>query len=165
MLVLWRDPPYLHDEQQPAGDTAVLDALLDRLHQEARTAGVPNAVQIYAGNRYPEDAHPDGDHWVPTDPGDGDQPELFLVVGAGQSPLYWTQPPAAQHVSHGQPPSQASQPGDDYAFAYLYGGSQSYAPQSSLVPTEQAREAARLFIATGGQRPANITWHTEETSP
>jgi hypothetical protein len=46
---------------------------------------------------------------------------------------------------------------------FFYGGQESYAPAWSLVPAEQAREAARQFLASSGQRPAAITWRTGET--
>lgn len=156
MLVIWRDPPYTHDEQQHVNDTLALDRLLDRLHHDAAATGHHNAVILYAGNHYPQEAHAENGRWIPDDPGDGEQPELILTVGASESPLYWDEPGGPQHTSHG--PRPVTQPEPEYYFQYLYGGQESYATESSLIPAMQAREAARLFLQNDGKRPGNVAW-------
>jgi hypothetical protein len=158
MLVLWRDlaHEFTADQQQRIEDTPALDALLDNLHQQASADDYPHAVGIYAGNHYPDDAHGQGDQWIPADAGDGPQPELMLVIGTTQSPVDWTAPDGANHTSTGTTDS------DEPELEFFLGGQESYAPAWSLVPTEQARQAARLFVASGGQRPGNITWRTPQ---
>jgi hypothetical protein len=156
MLVMWRDAPYTDDQQQIITQTAPLDDLLDRLHQQSQHHGTANAIQIYAGDRYPEEGHGENGRWIPPDPGDGPQPVLFFTLGTDHSPLYWIEPSGHEHTSLGIPGN------DEPEFEYLYGGQESYAPAWSLIPTGQARQAARLFMASGGQQPANITWHTTQ---
>ena len=85
----------------------------------------------------------------------------MLVVGADQSPVSWFDPAQHEHTSVG--PRQVQQPEERYFFEFYFGGQESYATESSLVPQEEAREAARRFLASGGQRPDNVTWRTEET--
>lgn len=158
MLVMWQ---YIYDARhhsQHIDTPASLDALLDRLHQQARTDHYPNAIHIYAGNRYPERAHAENDRWIPDDPGDGPQPELILVIGADDTPVSWYDPTGREHT--GQGPRHVQQPEPREFFEFFYGGQESYAPESSLIPATQAREAARRFMASGGQRPDNITWQT-----
>jgi hypothetical protein len=158
MLILWTNLTNNRHEQQhvdPA-DLVELNTLLDRLHDQACHDGGPAAVQIYAGNHYPQDRHYENGHHVPGDPGDGPQPVLFLTVGDEHSPVYWIEASGQEHTSEG-----LGGP-DDPEFEYLYGGQESYAPAWSLVPREQAREAARQFMASGGQRPGNITWRTTQ---
>lgn len=133
-----------------------LDALLDRLHEQAAADQHPHATVIYAGNHYPRSAHGRGDTAIPADPGDGPRPELTLVVGAPDTPLYWDGADGTQHVSVG--PRLVTQPEPEYFFEFYYGGQESYATESSLVSTEDARQAARLFVSSGGQQPSNVTW-------
>jgi Immunity protein Imm1 len=158
MLLLWTDlRNYRHEQEHidPA-DATRLDDLLNRLHEQARRDGDPAAVQLYAGNHYPQASHyQDGRH-VPDDPGDGPQPVLFLTVGTSQSPVYWIDPSGHEHTSQGQPRDAEPE------FEYLYGGQESYAPAWQLVPLGQAREAARQFLASDGKRPGNITWRAEQ---
>jgi hypothetical protein len=120
MLVIWRDPPHVDDTEQRVDDVTALDTLLDRLHQEAVSVAMPNAVIIYAGNHYPQRAHGKDDRWVPDDPGDGPLPELFLVVGTDDSPLYWNAPGQTEHENIG--PRPVSQPEPQYYFEYFHGG-------------------------------------------
>jgi len=160
MLVLWRQIDDPADENEPVNDVAALDALLDRLHKRARAEDYPHAVHLYAGQRYPHPAHGRGNQWIPEDPGDGPQPELMLVVGAEDSPVSWFDPAGHEHTSVG--PRHVHQPEPRYFFEFYFGGQESYATESSLVPSDQAREAARQFLASGGQRPANITWRTPQ---
>jgi hypothetical protein len=162
MLVMWRDlqHEYQDDERQRVDDTTALDQLLDRLHQQASADDYPHAVVIYAGNTYPEIGHGEADRWIPASPGDGPQPVLMLTVGTSESPVYWTQPDGQQQASKG--PRHVTQPEPRYFFEYYYGGQESYATESSLLPREQARDAARLFVASDGKRPDNITWHTDD---
>lgn len=160
MLVIWRDPPYTHDQEQHVHDAPELDRLLDRLHRDAAAVGHPNAVILYAGNHYPQEAHGGNGSWIPADPGDGGQPELILTVGTGESPLYWDEPGGTQNTSHG-PRVVTQWPESEYYFQYLYGGQESYATESSLVPAGQAREAARLFLQKDGKRPGNVAWQPQ----
>jgi hypothetical protein len=145
------------DATVPVADVAALDDLLDELHAQAVADGYPHAVTIYPGDHYPHSGYGEGDRWIPEDPGEGRMPELTLVVGTEESPLYWDEPAGNQLVSLGAP--QAGQAADEDSFEYFYGGQESYAPRSSLVPRNQAREAVRLFAASGGERPAAIAWH------
>ena len=154
MLVMWSDTD-IDDQRQLTADAEQLDELLDRLHKEGLLSGSANAVQIYAGQRYPEEGHGDESGWIPADPGDGPQPVLFLTVGTDQTPVYWIEADGREHTS-----KNASD--DEPEFEYLYGGQESYAPAWSLIPANQAREAARQFLATGGQRPGNITWRADD---
>jgi hypothetical protein len=154
MLVMWRDAPYIDDQQQVITQAPSLDDLLDRLHRQGQYDGTANVVQIYAGDQYPEEGHGEGDRWIPADPGDGPQTVLFFTLGADHSPVYWIEPSGREHTSLGVPGN------DEPEFEYLYGGQESYAPAWSLVPTEQAREAARQFLASGGKQPENIIWRT-----
>jgi hypothetical protein len=158
MLILWTDLTNNRHEQQSIDptDPAGLEDLMDRLHDRAHRDGDPAAVQIYAGNRYPQSSHYSNGRHVPDDPGDGPQPVLFLTVGSEHSPVYWIEADGSEHTSKGAGKA------DEAEFEYLYGGQESYAPAWSLVPHEQAREAARQFVVTGGQRPANITWRCSD---
>jgi len=160
MLVIHRSlqqtMTYHDDAIQHVDGQAGLDKLLDSLHEQATHDDYPHSVVIYAGERYPEEGHGDAGGWIPADPGDGDRPELCLVVGAQQSPLYWTSADGARSTSTGPATS------DEPELEYFHGGQESYAPASSLIPTEQAREAARQFIACNGKRPGNITWRTAQ---
>jgi hypothetical protein len=155
MLVIWPDHQRQGSQNTAVADAAELDTLLDRLHQQARTSGHPDAIQLYPGHRYPQPGHFDHDTWIPDDPGDGPLPELLLTVGADVSPVYWDEPGGIEDSSTGTAST------DEPEFEYLHSGQLSYAPAWSLVPTAQARQAARLFVTSGGKRPANITWHTE----
>lgn len=153
MLVIWRDQPHHEDRKQPVHTTAELDELIDSIHTAADT-DCPSAVQLYAGDRYPENAHWKAETWVPEDPGDGPQPVLFFTAGAKETPVYWIGPDGTEHTSTGT--TQADEP----ELEYLYGGQESYAPAWSLIPAGQAREAARQFLKDHGKRPLGITWHT-----
>ena len=106
-------------------------------------------MTIYPGDHYPAGGHGEGDRWIPEDPGDGPMPELTLVAGANESPVYFDEPAGNEHISTGP-----RQPAAGGSFEYFYGGQESYAPPSSLVPQDQAREAARQFATSGGKRPA-----------
>jgi hypothetical protein len=160
MLVIhrsWQQQLTGHDDAIiPVADIAALDALLDELHAQAAADGYPHAVTIYPGDHYPHGGHGEGNRWIADDPGDGPMPELTLIVGAEESPLYWDEPSGMELISAGA--RQASQGAGDESFEYFYGGQESYAPRSALVPRDQAREAARLFAASGGQQPATIAW-------
>jgi hypothetical protein len=158
MLVLWRQMTDTDDRTAQVDDADALDELLDRLHGQATATQYPHSILIYAGNRYPQEAHGKDDRWIPADPGDGPQPTLFLVVGADESPAYWNTPGQDEHSSAG--PHPVTQPEPEYFFEYFHGGQETYATQSSLIPQKQAHEAARQFVASGGQRPGNITWRT-----
>jgi Immunity protein Imm1 len=159
MLILWTDLASRRHQQRhvAAADLAGLDDLMDRLDEQASRDGDPAAVQIYAGNHYPQASHYHDSRHIPDDPGDGPQPVLFLTVGGAQTPLYWIEANGREHTSKGSAGEHKPE------FEYLYGGQESYAPACQLIPREQAREAARLFLASGGQQPRNITWHTEST--
>jgi Immunity protein Imm1 len=159
MLVIWRPVSHTEDTEQRIDDVAALDVLLDQIHLQALTGQYPHDVVIYAGNRYPQGAHHSAGRYHPDDPGDGKQPELTFVLGTDQSPLYWNTTGDAEETSTG--PHHPAQPEPRYFFEYWSGGQESYATESSLVPIAQAREAARQFVASGGQRPANITWHID----
>lgn len=158
MLVIWRDSEHVSDDQQRVDTTAELDTLLDRLHRRATADHYPHYVFIYAGNRYPEEGHGRGDRWIPADPGDGPQPEILFTVGNGATPVYWNTAGGDEYSSKG--PDDKDEP----EFEYFYGGQESYAPAWSLIPHDQAREAARIFVASNGQRPDNITWRAEDTN-
>lgn len=154
MLAMWRDREheYDDDQQQHISTVAELDALLDRLHRQATADHYPHAVIIYPGNRYPDEGHGAGSQWIPANPGDGPQPELCLTVGAEHSPLFWDQPGQPEYLSKGH------NGGADHEFEFFYGGQESNAPAWSLVPTADAREAARQFLTSGGTQPPAITW-------
>jgi hypothetical protein len=143
----------------PVAGVAALDVLLDDLHAQAVADGYPHAVTIYPGDRYPHGGHCEGDRRIDEDPGGGPMPQLTMVVGAEESPLYWDEPPGKELISVGA--HQASQGAGEDSFEYFYGGQESYAPRSALVPRDQAREAARLFAASGGQQHATIAWQAE----
>jgi hypothetical protein len=152
-LIMWRGPGQVSDQQQHIITAEELDALIDRLHSQATADHYPQHVLIYPGDRYPEAAHGEADRRIPDDPGDGPRPELVFTIGADHSPVYWYEPDGREHTSQG--PAE----GDEPEFEYFCGGQQSYAPAWSLIPAAQAREAARQFVTSGGQRPGNITWH------
>jgi Immunity protein Imm1 len=158
MLLMWQNTGDTGQRSRQVHDAATLDTLLDQLHQQAAAARHPHATVIYAGNHYPRPAHARGDTPIPADPGDGPQPELTLVVGATDTPLYWDGPDGSQQVSVG--PRLVTQPEPEYFFEFYYGGQESYATESSLIPATQARQAARLFLTNGGQQPDNITWRS-----
>jgi hypothetical protein len=149
---MWTDPGRPDDQQETADSPGILNKLLDRLDAHAAQQGTPLAVQIYAGHRYPEAAHWQGTGHIPADPGDGPRPVLLLTVGADTTPLYWISPDGQEYTSKG--PGNADEP----EFEYLYGGQESYAPASTLIPAKQARAAAEHFHTTNGQRPDTITW-------
>ena len=130
----------------------------NQTHVEAHAAAdqYPHAVVIYPGDHYPEEGHGQGNQWIPADPGDGPLPELCLTVGTGQSPVFWDEPGQPELLSQGT--AQDAEP----ELEFFYGGQESYAPAWSLIPAEQAREAARQFIVSDGKRPANITWRTAQ---
>jgi hypothetical protein len=154
----WQQQLTGHDDAiVPVAGVAALDVLLDELHAQAVADGYPHAVTIYPGDHYPHGGYGEGDRWIPEDPGDGPMPELTLVVGAEESPVYWDEPPGKELISAGA--HQAGQPPGEDSFEYFCGGQESYAPPSSLLPQDQAREVARSFAASG-QRPATITWRT-----
>jgi Immunity protein Imm1 len=154
MLIMWRPLGHVDEAELHIDAPDALDALLDRLHRQAIADDYPHAAFIYAGEHYPEIGHAENGSWIPATPGDGKQPELLLTVGTEQSPVYWTDPADNQHISQG--PAGSDHP----ELEYFSGGQETYAPAWSLVPTGQAREAARQFVASGGQRPANVTWRT-----
>ncbi|HEY3956207.1 MAG TPA: Imm1 family immunity protein [Streptosporangiaceae bacterium] len=156
-LIMWRGPGQVSDQQQHIQTPGELDATLDRLHSQATADRYPQYILIYPGDCYPEDGHGEADRWVPADPGDGPRPELVLTIGAVDSPVYWYERDGREHASQGTAHDEEPE------FEYFCGGQQSYAPAWSLIPHEQAREAARQFVATGGQRPDNITWHDDGT--
>jgi hypothetical protein len=151
MLVIWRDQPHHQDQKHPVRTVTELDDLVDCIHAAA-DHDYPTAVQLYAGDHYPERGHWQAETWIADDPGDGPRPVLFFTAGAKETPLYWIEPDGTEYTSTG--PSADDEP----EFEYSYGGQESYAPAWSLIPADQAREAARQFLATGGQRPGNITW-------
>jgi hypothetical protein len=161
MLVMWQYTYDTRHQSQHIDTPANLDSLLDRLHQQASTDHYPNAVHIYAGNHYPQHAHAEGDRWIPDNPGDGPQPQLMLVIGADDTPLSWYDLGGHEHTSLS--PHPVPQPEPREFFEFFYGGQESYAPESSLIPHQQAREAARQFLTNNGKRPANITWRTDDT--
>lgn len=152
MLLMWTDPARPDDQQEAADSPGVLNKILDRLDAYAAERGTPLAVQIYAGHHYPEPAHWQGTRHIPADPGDGPRPVLLLTVGASTTPLYWIASDGHEYTSKG--PADTDEP----EFEYLYGGQESYAPASTLIPAEQARTAAEHFHTTSGQRPDTITW-------
>lgn len=137
--------------EQRVDDVTALDVLLDQSHGQALTDQYTHEVVIYAGNRYPRGAHYSAGRYHPDDPGDGKQPELAFVLGSYQSPLYWNTTGGPEHVSTGS--HLLTQPESRYFFQYWSGGQESYATESSLLPTAQAREAARQFLVSGGAAP------------
>lgn len=137
MLLMWQDAGDTAPRSQHVHDVPTLGTHLDRLHEQAGAGHHPHAIVIYAGDRCPRPAHARGDTPIPADPGDGPQPELTLVVGAPDTPLFWDGPDGTQQVSAG--PRQVTQPEPEYFFEFSYGGQDSYATESSLVPAQDAR--------------------------
>lgn len=112
-----------------------IDAFLDELTATAQTEGIPMDAMLS----------------VSREPG---EPRLMVIVGVDRVPLYWPPSDALSRGSEGTDPLPE--------FEFLRGGHSAF-PAWSVIPIEQAREAARLFFTFGGRRPENITW--DETTP
>lgn len=114
-----------------------LDQLLNDARADAESIGMPVCVEVLTGPAGARTAH------------------LAVCVGADAVPVVWGIPRKEEYTSSNA--STAEQP----YFACLYGGSYTELPAWSLIPTEQAQEAAHRFFTTGGTRPDNVTWDTE----
>lgn len=151
MLVVWQYRHATSPASQDIQSPAALHALLRVLDQRAAADGYPHAVLLSASTRLSRlgvSAHDDGP---------GPQPELTLVVGADETPvLWWDSLPAARQISVGS--RRVSQPEPQDFFGYHSGGQQRFAPESSLVSRADSWQAGRLFLTSGGRRPATITW-------
>jgi hypothetical protein len=160
MLVVWQYRDATSHATQQVHDPAQLSALLGVLDQRATADGYPHAVLLSAGSRLtvtwadvgnggPVHGSLDG----------GPPPELTLVAGVGDTPVLWRDNfPAARQISVG--PRRVSQPEPQDFFSFHADGRQRYAPESSLVSRDAAWQAARLFMISGGSRPATISWRT-----
>lgn len=110
-----------------------VDAFLDELTTTADANGIPTGAILSL------------------EPGSED-PALMVIVGADRVPLYWL---PTDSLSRGDETEDQAP-----TFEFLMGGHGEF-PAWSLIPLEQAREAARRFLTSGGQCPDNITWHPE----
>ena len=135
MLVQWD-----RHEPRDVGTVEQLDTLLNELDAESRSQVLPYAVSLWTG------PHADGESGY----------ALTLVVGTETSPVQWTAP--------GPPYSRASWNGgtdEEPYFTANYGGERSDLDAWMSIPIADAREAARRFFVSGGNCPANLTWHPE----
>ena len=112
---------------------AELDELFDTITDQAKADGFPAGVVLYL-----DDEGPDG-------------PGLMLGLGREWSvlmdgPLY-----VPGDLDGGEPS------------AWFYGNQWSYAGPNHGIPTEDAREAARGFVRTGGQRPTSVEWVEDDS--
>lgn len=129
MVLTWDEDATPHN----VGDTAELDAYLDRLHAQAEAEGYPRLADIQA---------PDG-------------ATLGLTVGAEQSTVIWNDPTGHESTSRG--PEQTREP----MIQVTCYNQPSWLPTFTLIPSGAARNAAREFLTTGGRRPTSITWDTD----
>lgn len=146
MLVEWQYQRTTAWASQQADDPAQLHALLIVLHQRATADGYPHTVQL--GPAEGSLAGPAGTQ----------QPRLTLVVGTDSAPLWWDSPGGERYVSVG--PWLATQPEPPDLVGYHHDGQLCHAPESSLISRQAAWQAARLFLISGGQQPATLTWRT-----
>lgn len=146
MLVDWQYQHAAASASQRVADPAQLHALLIVLHQRATADGYPHTVQLG-----PAEGSLVGSE-------DTRQPRLTLVVGTDSAPLWWDSPGGERYVSVG--PSLATQPEPPDLVGYHHDGQLCHAPASSLISRQTAWQAARLFLISGGQRPATLTWRT-----
>lgn len=162
MLVVWQYRNAFSSASQDVQTPGQLDALLRVLDQRAAADGYPHAVLLSAdADRIRVKSSPAS---AGAAAGQGPQPELTLVVGAPDAPvLWWDSLPAARQISVGS--RQVPQPEPQDFFGYYSGGQERYAPESSLVSREDSRNAARLFLTSGGHRPVIITWRTPSLAP
>jgi hypothetical protein len=113
-----------HECRQVVGTVEELDALLDRIDDEARRTGRPQDVEL-------------------TIPGDAGT--LGLVVGHERSVLNHVPP-------NGNPPymSSVGNEDEDRPFTFFVAGDHhSESHWRHTIPTAEAREAARAFLRTG----------------
>lgn len=160
MLVVWQYRDAIGHASEQVQDPMQLHALLGVLDQRAVAGGYPHAVLLSARSRYSLPwLSTEFGTWVPGGSDDGPPPELTLVAGVGDTPVLWRDNlPAARQISVG--PRAVTQPEPQDFFCYNSGSRQRYVPESSLVSRDHAWQAARLFLTSGGARPATITWRT-----
>ncbi|TDD54753.1 Imm1 family immunity protein [Saccharopolyspora elongata] len=127
-----------HPDEAPAEVTTVaeLDALLDRVTADAIEEDVPTYAEIVTADR-----------------------QHILQIGLGQpdysSLIYCDKPADILETSKGTVPMP-----DDSGFDY--GGTWTDAPIDSAIPIPTARQAARTFLSSGGDRPTNLKWQKPE---
>lgn len=120
---------WAENEEVRVASASELDACLDGLDSRAR-AGEPFIASL---------VHPDG-------------PMLSIALGADRSVL--------NYMASLDPPYFTSHNPDgdhDETLAWYYFGAESEFDGDQAVPMDDAREAARRFMADG-QRPENIEW-------
>lgn len=112
-----------------------LDQLLNAVTEQAIASGVPTFVEITSGD---------------------DRRTLDIGVGAeNHSTLIWYDDDAEEVLTS----SGTLQAPDDAGFDY--GGTWTPVHHDAIIPIQDARQAAREFVATGN-RPANIGWKKPE---
>jgi hypothetical protein len=160
MLVVWQYRDATSHASQYVHDPTQLRALLGVLDHRAATDAYPHAVLLSAGSRLSVTWSDTGNGGPVSGGLDGGPPaEITLVAGVGDTPVLWRDNfPAARQISIG--PRMVSQPEPQDFFSFHAGSRQRYAPESSLVSRDDAWQAARLFMLSGGSRPATISWRT-----
>lgn len=111
-----------------------LDALLDRLHDEAATAERLIAVTLHDENS-----------------GHG----LIITVGADHAMAQWSDQPGIGEMT--SRPSEPVNPGNVPRLPIDFGGQPSSVPANCFFPAEHARAGARTYFETG-RRPPEIPW-------
>lgn len=118
-------------KQATVTDTVELDRVLDEATLEASTEGLPGVVYIATGGLR--------------------APMLVLGVGRDDfSFLSCEGGHASGNLDGGQPTAW-----------YYAGDHHSEIPGGRGIPVKEAREAAREFVRSGGERPGNVEWVNE----
>lgn len=124
------------DKQRVISTVEELDAALDELAAQQHVIPLPYAI----------DLSEDSD----------DAPVLTTVTGPKRVPVSWSLPYKAERISKGN--IDEIEPWLEFNWNGEYGDMEAW----TLIPADQAREAARQFFLNGGQCPDNIRWATEE---
>jgi hypothetical protein len=128
------------DSKRRVSTVEELDAALDKIVDLSDAASLPYAVVIseLKGERGNESSC------------------LTIVVGPSRVPVSWSLPLREERISKGE--SDDTEPWLEFNWGGEYGDTEAW----TLVPAEQAREAARRFFLTSGQCPDNLRWATSE---
>jgi Immunity protein Imm1 len=124
------------DKQRTISSVEELEVALDELATQQHSIPLPYA-------------------WGLSDDSDG-APILTAVAGPERVPVSWLLPHKMERISKGD--TDDIEPWLEFNWNGEYGDTEAW----TLIPADQAREAARRFFLTDGQCPDNIRWATSE---